>query len=132
MKENLNPLAKKANVPERVVVVVLSILLFAGSAVLYARDSRPLAAITVEKEGVSRKLTLSQVEEELKEAGKISINSATAKEITLIPGIGPAIASRIVEYRERHGKFHDIDFLLEVKGIGPSKLEKMKECVNVN
>ena len=121
-----------ATVPERTIVAALSILLFFASAILYARDSRPLAAITVESGEVKEKLSLREVEKDLKEARRVSINTATAEEITIIPGIGPAISSRIVEYREKYGKFSTVDSLLKVKGIGPVKLEKMREYVKID
>ena len=131
MKPNERPARKTANLPEKVIVAVLSVILFSGSVVLYVRDSRPLAAITVERGGIKENLTLQQVEARLKEAAKIRINSATVDEMTLMPGIGPAIASRIEEYRELHGRFHSVDSLLKVRGVGPVKLEKMKEYVNI-
>jgi competence protein ComEA len=43
-----------------------------------------------------------------------------------IPGIGPVLARRIIEFREQHGKITSIDELDAVKGIGPAKLEKLK------
>jgi comEA protein len=121
-----------STVPERVVVAALSVLLFLASAILYAGDSRPMAAITVESGEIKEKLSLTEIEGNLKEARRVSINTATAEEITIIPGIGPAISSRIVEYREKYGKFSTVDSLIKVKGIGPAKLEKMREYVRID
>jgi competence protein ComEA len=56
----------------------------------------------------------------------LEINSATAADLEALPGIGPALAQRIVDYRQRHGPFNKIDDLEKVSGIGPKKLEKMK------
>ena len=58
--------------------------------------------------------------------GQIDINNATAKEIEQLKGVGPAIAKRIVEYRNSHGKFSTAEDLLNVKGIGKAKFEKMR------
>ena len=58
--------------------------------------------------------------------GKIDINSASAQELEKLNGVGPAIAKRIVEYRNSHGKFSSTEDLLKVKGIGKAKLEKMR------
>ncbi len=58
--------------------------------------------------------------------GSVSLNSADAKGLQALPGVGPATAQRIVEYRKEHGRFGSIDELLAVKGIGPKKLEKMR------
>jgi competence protein ComEA len=52
----------------------------------------------------------------------ININTATQAQLEALPGIGPALASRIVSYRNQHGRFASVDALDEVKGIGPKKL----------
>ncbi|WP_369017238.1 ComEA family DNA-binding protein [Thermatribacter velox] len=59
----------------------------------------------------------------------VNINLAAAAELETLPGIGPVIAQRIVEYREQHGPFHSLDELAQVKGIGPKKLEKLQDLV---
>jgi competence protein ComEA len=59
-------------------------------------------------------------------AGSVSLNSADSKQLQTLPGVGPATAERIVEYRKEHGRFTAIEELLAVKGIGPKKLEKMR------
>jgi competence protein ComEA len=64
-------------------------------------------------------------------ARQININTATASELELLPGIGPALAGRIVEYRKAHGPFKSVDGLDEVKGIGPRTLEKLRPLVKV-
>ncbi|MCB8933745.1 MAG: helix-hairpin-helix domain-containing protein [Chthonomonadaceae bacterium] len=56
----------------------------------------------------------------------VSLSLASAKELESVPGIGPATASRIVEYRASHGGFRSVDELMAVKGIGPKKLEQMR------
>ncbi len=62
---------------------------------------------------------------------RININTATAAELELLPGIGPALAARIVEHRATHGPFASVDRLDDVKGIGPSKLAKVRPLVRV-
>lgn len=63
--------------------------------------------------------------------GVININRATAKELDKLPGIGPVIAGRIVEYRKINGFFQSIDDLKKVQGIGASTLEKFKSKIRV-
>lgn len=58
--------------------------------------------------------------------GTVSLNKATAKELESLPGIGPATAARIVEYRTSQGKFTELSQLLEVKGIGEKKLTQLR------
>jgi len=63
----------------------------------------------------------------------VDLNAATQAELTNLPGIGEALAERIVEYRESVGRFSDVDELLEVKGIGVKKLANARPfCVVAN
>ena len=57
----------------------------------------------------------------------ISLNSASASELTALPGVGPATAAAIVAHRETNGAFGAVDDLLQVKGIGPAKLEGLRD-----
>lgn len=63
--------------------------------------------------------------------GPLNINRASIKELDKLPGIGPVIASRIIEYRNTNGLFSSIEDLKKVSGIGASKFEKIKEHVRV-
>ena len=63
--------------------------------------------------------------------GKINLNTATEKELQELPGIGPAMSARIVEYRESKGAFQSIDDIKKVRGIGASKFEKLKDRVTL-
>jgi len=56
----------------------------------------------------------------------LDLNRATAEDLDAIPGLGPALAQRIIDYRQAHGPFKTIDDLMEVSGIGRKKLEKIK------
>ena len=63
--------------------------------------------------------------------GKIDLNSATSEELEELPGIGPAKARAIIDYRELNGPFKSIEAVLEVKGIGPAILEGIRDRVRV-
>lgn len=63
--------------------------------------------------------------------GPIPLNQATAAELDALPGIGPSTAASIIDYRTQHGAFQAIDELLEVRGIGPAKLEQLRSLLVV-
>jgi len=63
--------------------------------------------------------------------GKININSASRSELMDLPGIGPALSSRIIDYRNDHGPFAAIEDLRKVSGIGEKKFEAVKEKITV-
>ncbi|WP_082309404.1 helix-hairpin-helix domain-containing protein [Leucobacter musarum] len=62
-------------------------------------------------------------------AGKMSLNSATVADLETLPRIGPALAQRIVDWREANGGFGSVDELLEVSGIGAKTLEGFRDLV---
>ena len=59
----------------------------------------------------------------------VNINTATAEELDVLPGIGPALAERIIAYREAHGPFAAPEDLLEVKGIGEAVLDGLRDQI---
>ncbi len=56
----------------------------------------------------------------------IDLNSAGAADLDALPGIGPALAQRIVDYRQKNGPFKQIDDIINVSGIGPKLLDRLK------
>ncbi|MEO6122806.1 MAG: ComEA family DNA-binding protein [Ilumatobacteraceae bacterium] len=63
--------------------------------------------------------------------GPIDLNTATAEQLDALPGIGPSTAAAIVEHRESSGPYATIDDLLAVRGIGPAKLDAIRELITV-
>lgn len=64
-------------------------------------------------------------------AGPVDLNSADAAALDALPGVGPATAEAIVEHRAKIGRFTSVDQLLDVRGIGPAKLEELRPLVRV-
>lgn len=62
----------------------------------------------------------------------ISLRSASAADLERLPGIGPALAARIIEERDRQGRFRSWEELLAVPGIGPRKLDVLKEAARLD
>lgn len=80
----------------------------------------------------STKPTTSTPQSQAKSAGgPVNINTADASELDRLPGVGPATAAKILEYRKAHGGFASVDELMAVKGIGPKKLEAMRNFVRL-
>jgi competence protein ComEA len=61
--------------------------------------------------------------------GSVSLSSATAADLEALDGIGPTLAGRIVEWRRTHGGFSSVDQLMDVPGIGPARLEALRDRV---
>ena len=60
---------------------------------------------------------------------KVNINSANQEELETLPGVGPALAVRIIEYRNSNGKFEKVEDVQNVEGIGDSKFTNIKEYI---
>jgi len=62
-------------------------------------------------------------------AGVVNLNNASAEQLQMLPGIGPAVAQRIVEHREKVGAFKQTEDLMLVRGIGEKSFEKLRPYV---
>jgi competence protein ComEA len=62
-------------------------------------------------------------------SGVVNINTATAEELQLLPGIGEARAKAVIELRKRNGGFKSVDELTQVKGIGETALKRLRPYV---
>jgi competence protein ComEA len=63
--------------------------------------------------------------------GVVNLNAATATELDSLPGVGPVLAQRIVDYRAQHGPFSSVEQLREVSGIGAAKFANLRSRVTV-
>lgn len=92
------------------------------------------ARYIVPVESRSLEYIVSEVYSESREAvpdAKININKASKEELEALPGIGAALAERIIEYREQNGGFRSIEEITEVRGIGQGKLDAIRDLITV-
>ncbi len=77
-------------------------------------------------------MVLAQETQDQKTTGKVvNINTASQSELETLPGIGPSLAKRIVEFRQKNGGFKNPSDLIAVPGIGEKKYEQLKSLISV-
>mgnify|MGYP001172798698 FL=1 len=59
----------------------------------------------------------------------VNINLASLEELSALPGIGPTLAQRIIDYREEYGDFYYIEDIMDVSGIGPATFDNIKDLI---
>ena len=62
---------------------------------------------------------------------KVNINTANKEELSALPGIGPVIAERIIEYRDKNGPFENTEEITKIKGIGEKTFQKLKDFITI-
>ena len=90
---------------------------------------RPHAGINLPTTGISGGVSVGSGVTSA--AGIVDINSATLADLDALPGVGPSTAQAIIDYRIANGPYVSVDDLLNVRGIGPSKLAAMRTRVRV-
>ena len=112
---------------EKLSMILTALFILAAAMVIYFRPGE----YRVEVCAVSPPPAQGQ-EPELSEEAPISINTASAEALDALPGIGPAIAGRIIAYREEHGDFAALEDITRVEGIGPETFEKIKPYITTS
>jgi competence protein ComEA len=100
----------------RTATSLFALVLALGLPVVHAQDAKPQTTRRSAQPAVS---------------SPININTATAAELEALPGVGPAMAARIVEFRTKNGGFKKLEDLMNVKGIGEKTFLKLKPLVTI-
>ncbi|MCK4386333.1 MAG: helix-hairpin-helix domain-containing protein, partial [candidate division Zixibacteria bacterium] len=97
---------------------------------LYKRTQPQFASeLMLEKKGVDAQPQTQSPLNQKQGKKKINLNQATSAELQLLPGVGPTLSKRIVEYRERNGQFEKIEDLMQVQGIGLKTFEQIQDYI---
>jgi competence protein ComEA len=135
---------KRAKVREQVGILLLCIVL-AGSGFLLLRGgtTSPPTSFTEGKDvsgevkgsaaaaGVTATKNTPESSAVTAVTGKININTASIEDLDRLPGVGPATAQKIIDYRKQNGPFPNIEAIDNVSGIGPSKYAQMKDLISI-
>ena len=101
-------------------IVLVGVVL--TSCVKRSRDERPPAPTLLQSVGPVQPSTDSK---------QININTAPAKELEKLPGIGPALAQRIVEHRQKYGPFRRREHLIIVRGLSDKRFRALRDLITV-
>jgi competence ComEA-like helix-hairpin-helix protein len=119
---------------DRWVIGLLIVSILVGGTVRWAKRSRPTFALTLADRpaiGVGDSSEDERSVGGVQECARIDLNSATVWELDCLPGIGPTLAQRIIDYREDHGGLSVPEEVMNVSGIGQAKYDQIKDLVEV-
>ena len=112
---------------EKIILIFLCLSFVTGLGVNAYKKSQQKVELSVQPYKI--KTTRIEVDKFIEQHSSININSFKINELTRLPGVGEKLAARIVEYHKVHGPFKTKVELMQVKGIGEKKLEKIKGLI---
>lgn len=118
------------NKKEEIVIIFLSIYFILGGFLVLLRRNKEKEVFALQKEIINNERVVTEGSLK-KESYWININKASKEELIRLPGIGEKIAQRIIQYREKNGKFKSKLELLKIKGIGKKRLAQIENFIEI-
>lgn len=118
---------------QRALLFLISTFVVGLGVQFYQRKFQPFpssSSLSLVEEHTSS-LSLLEEKQNTFQSIKYDLNQASMEELEKIPGIGPALAKRILDWRKAHGPFEKPEDLLQVKGIGAKTLEKIQPFIYI-
>ncbi len=112
-------------------LVVAALIFAAGLTGFFLGKRSSPDPVILSRPQVQTVPTLPTAGVETTSPGPVDINTASAAQLETLPGIGPVLAQRIIDYRQEHGPFQSISELTMVSGIGLSILETLMDLITV-
>ena len=133
----------KLKKPETVAILVTAVFVVFTLGFLAGRGTSRVVTVEPQHTVISDTDTSQLVKDELpanpstgviinEDGGMININTASAAEISDLPGIGETLAGRVIAFREENGDFADIEDIMKVSGIGEGKFAAIKDYIKTN
>lgn len=116
---------------ERAILLLVTAAFLVGVGVSYYRRAGLRRQAALNPIAVVRDTAVGLAPDSVAVMRPVDLNRATPHQLDGLPGIGPVLASRIVEYRQRRGGFHNVSELRAVSGIGEKRYSELKELVTV-
>jgi comEA protein len=116
---------------ERAVLLLVTAAFIVGTGIAYYRRAEFRHQAALNPIAVVQDTPAVALPDSAAAPTPVDLNQATPQQLDGLPGIGPALAGRIIEYRQRRGGFHSVSELRNISGIGGKRYSAMKDLVTV-
>jgi comEA protein len=114
---------------EKIIIIVLALSALGGVGISYYKKC---SGEKIEITAAALTEKIDQAQKTISERKIININSADKETLTKLPGIGPALAENIIDYRRRFKRFDSAEDIMKVKGIGQKKYQALKDFICID
>ena len=117
---------------EQAVLLLVTAAFLVGIGISYGKRARPMHQAALNPIAVVQDSTAGSLPDSVGAPPPVDLNQATPRQLDGLPGIGPVLAGRIIEYRQRKGGFHRVNELRAVSGIGEKRYSALKDMVTAD